>query len=109
MKASRTFRLASLTFALAALPLLAQADTLLVDRAKTNVAGPHRGATSSQVETQFGTPQERLDPRGGQRSQWPVINRWVYPEFIVYFERDKVINVVARKASVNETGPKPVN
>ncbi|MEZ5544816.1 MAG: hypothetical protein R3F10_06475 [Lysobacteraceae bacterium] len=111
MKGSRTLRIVALTLTLAAIPAFsAQADTLLVDRAKaSHVAGPKRGSTMAQVQAQFGAPSSQLDPRGGQQPQWPVINRWEYPEFIVYFERDKVINVVARKASPNETGPKPVN
>lgn len=41
----------------------------------------------AQVERSFGVPQSRLDPRGGQKRQWPTINRWVYPAFTVYFER----------------------
>ncbi len=111
MKGSRTLRIAALTLALAAIPALsAQADTLLVDRANAGqVAGPKRGSTMAQVQAAFGAPSDQLDPRGGQQPQWPVINRWVYPDFVVYFERDKVINVVARRASPNETGPKPVN
>mgnify|MGYP001288043335 CR=1 FL=1 len=108
MHVSRSLRIASLALALAAIPTFASAETLLVDRAKSVSNGPKRGATTAQVEAQFGAPQDKLDPRGGQHPQWPVINRWVYPDFIVYFERDKVINVVARKASPNEIGPKPV-
>ena len=87
----------------------AQADTLLVDRAsqKPAVAMPARGLSMGEVEARFGAPQERLDPRGGQKRQWPTINRWVYPEFIVYFEKNKVIDVVAHKAAPEEIGPKP--
>jgi hypothetical protein len=87
----------------------AQADTLLVERANQTPAAaqPARGLTMSEVEARFGTPQEKLDPRGGQKQQWPTINRWVYPAFIVYFEKNKVIDVVARQADANEIGPKP--
>ena len=86
-----------------------QADTLLVERANQApaVAQPARGLTMSEVEARFGAPQEKLDPRGGQKQQWPTINRWVYPAFIVYFEKNKVIDVVARQADANEIGPKP--
>ena len=85
------------------------ADTLLVDRAqaKSQVALPARGQSSAQVEARFGAPSQKLEPRGGQKRQWPTINRWVYPEFVVYFEKNKVIDVVARQASAAETGPKP--
>ncbi len=41
----------------------------------------------AQVEARFGAPSSRMDPRGGQKRQWPTINRWVYPQFTVYFER----------------------
>ena len=87
----------------------AQADTLLVERAqqKPAVAQPARGLSMGEVEARFGTPQEKLDPRGGQKRQWPTINRWTYPAFTVYFERSKVIDVVMTKADPNEIGPKP--
>ena len=87
----------------------AQADTLLVDRAtqRPAVAVPARGQSMGEVEARFGAPQQKLDPRGGQRRQWPTINRWVYPEFTVFFEKNKVIDVVARQASAGEAGPKP--
>ena len=55
----------------------------------------------------FGEPAERLDPRGGQKHQWPTINRWNYPAFTVYFEKNKVIDAVAKKADAEEIGPKP--
>ncbi|MEG2805598.1 hypothetical protein [Stenotrophomonas sp.] len=87
----------------------AQADTLLIDRSqeKPATALPVRGQSMQQVQSQFGDPGERLDPRGGQKRQWPTINRWVYPQFTVYFEKQKVIDVVANKADANEVGPKP--
>jgi len=87
----------------------AAADTLLVDRAKEKpaVATPVRGQSMAQVESQFGAPQQKLDPRGGQKRQWPTINRWVYPAFTVYFEKSKVVDVVANQADANEIGPKP--
>ncbi len=87
----------------------AMADTLLIDRAheKPAVALPARGESASQVEARFGAPQQKLEPRGGQKRQWPVINRWVYPAFTVYFERQRVIDVVANQAGPEEIGPKP--
>ena len=87
----------------------ASADTLLVDRAqaKSQVVLPARGQSTAQVEARFGAPAQKLDPRGGQKRQWPAINRWVYPDFVVYFEKNKVIDVVARQASPGEVGPKP--
>ena len=85
------------------------ADTLLIDRAnqKPAAAIPVRGDSMQQVQSRFGDPAEKLEPRGGQKQQWPTINRWVYPEFTVYFEKQKVIDVVARQATPEEIGPKP--
>jgi hypothetical protein len=86
----------------------AAADTLLVDRAQVStIPMPTRGMSMQQVEARFGAPDSRLDPRGGQKRQWPTIHRWVYPQFTVYFERDRVIDAVANQASPTETGPKP--
>ena len=86
----------------------ASAATLLVDRARHAPAGaPARGQTMQQVEARLGAPQRRLAPKGGQKKQWPTINRWEYPDYIVYFEKNRVIDVVVRKAAPNEIGPKP--
>lgn len=100
---------AVLAIALMGISAVASADTLLVDRAQQKPAAalPLRGESMSQVEGRYGAPQEELDPRGGQKRQWPTIHRWVYPAFTVYFEKSKVIDVVANKADANEIGPKP--
>ena len=85
-----------------------QGDVLLIERVQEEPANlPDRGMSMSQVEARFGAPSERLDPRGGQKRDWPTINRWTYPAFTVYFERNKVIDVVMTKADPNEIGPKP--
>lgn len=96
-------------FALLALAGAASAETLLVDRVKeeSKTAMPARGQTMAQVEAKYGAPSEKLDPRGGQKRQWPTINRWVYRAFTVYFEKSRVIDVVANKADETEIGPKP--
>ncbi len=87
----------------------ASAEVLLVDRVQheNQAAMPDRGMSMAQVEARFGAPSERLDARGGQKRQWPTINRWVYPGFVVYFEKSRVIDAVARKSAPNEVGPKP--
>lgn len=87
----------------------ASADTLLIDRVQqpATAAMPARGASMADVESRFGVPTQRMDPRGGQKSQWPTINRWVYPAFTVYFEKNRVIDAVANQASASEVGPKP--
>ena len=96
-------------FALLALAGAVSAETLLVDRVKeeNKTAMPARGQTMAQVEATYGAPSGKLDPRGGQKRQWPTINRWVYPAFTVYFEKSRVIDVVANKADEQEIGPKP--
>lgn|SRR5690606_31663502 len=101
--------LALTTAALLAAAGSASADTLLIDRVQQASATPMptRGMTMSQVEAGFGAPGQRLDPRGGQKRQWPTIHRWVYPAFTVYFENSRVIDAVANQATPAETGPKP--
>jgi len=104
---SRLLTSLSLT-ALLACAGAASADTLLIDRTQRERGQmPTRGMSMADVEARFGAPRERLDPRGGQKRQWPTINRWVYPAFVVYFEKNKVIDAVANQASPGETGPKP--
>lgn len=102
---------------IAAVPLLAllafagvaSADTLLIERVQeeNQATLPDRGQTMAQVEASYGAPAQKLEAEGGQKRQWPTINRWVYPAFTVYFEKNKVIDVVATKASAEEIGPKP--
>ena len=101
-----TLAACGLAFAIAP---LAHADTLLVDRVKqeTGIPKPVRGMSMAEVERRFGAPQSRMDPRGGQKRQWPTINRWVYPAYVVYFERNKVIDVVLRQATPAEVAPRP--
>ena len=85
-----------------------EGDTLLIERVREEPGNlPSRGMSMAQVEAKFGAPSDRLDPRGGQKRQWPTIYRWTYPAFTVYFERSKVIDVVMTKADPNEIGPKP--
>jgi hypothetical protein len=100
--------LASVASLLVSASAAATADTLLVDRVRTekSMSAPRRGMTMSQVERQYGAPSDKLVPAGGDSSRHPTINRWVYPSYIVYFERDHVINSVAQRATPNEIGPK---
>ena len=102
-----------LAIAFLAAPCIATAqevrgDVLLIERVQGEPANlPGRGMSMAQVEARFGAPSDRLDPRGGQKRDWPTINRWTYPGFTVYFERNKVIDVVMTQAAPNEIGPKP--
>jgi hypothetical protein len=85
------------------------AETLLIERVngEASMTLPARGMRMTDVERKFGAPAQRLDPRGGQSRKWPTINRWTYPNFVVYFEKDRVIDAVAIHAGANEVGPKP--
>ena len=104
-----TLRFGTALFAVLLASAPAAAETLLVERVQqeNHAAMPARGMSMAQVQARFGAPSDRLDPRGGQKRDWPTINRWTYPGFVVYFERDKVIDAVAIQAGANEIGPKP--
>lgn len=86
----------------------AHADTLLIDRVKQerSHALPTRGLSMAQVERQYGAPTSKLSPAGGDSRWHPTINRWVYSDYTVYFERDRVIDAVVNRASSEEIGPK---
>ena len=103
--------LAALGLALFAAAPAATADTLLMQRAEkeSSMGLPNRGMSMSQVESRYGAPRAKLDPRGGNRPQHPVINRWEYDNFIVYFEKSHVIDAVVKRADSSEIGPKPVH
>lgn len=64
--------------------------------AKFNRAYPVRGMTMGNVKNIFGPPEKILppDPRTAGGPLRPPINRWIYPHFIVYFERNRVIHTI---------------
>jgi hypothetical protein len=62
--------------------------------AAQNVAGPSRGLSKAQVANRFGEPSQRVGAVGD-----PPISRWVYPQFVVYFEGSYVIHAVARRGA----------
>ncbi len=64
--------------------------------AQTQVATatPDRGMSKAQVEARYGAPSEKVAAVGN-----PPISRWVYPNFIVYFEYNHVIHAVATPAT----------
>ena len=86
----------------------AAADTLLMQRVQQENATdlPKRGMRMAQVESRYGAPQSKLNPAGGDTSKHPVINRWEYDNFIVYFEREHVIDAVLKQATPTEQGVK---
>lgn len=99
--------IALLAAALAVGPAVVNADVLLVERVDKAAAVP-RGISMDQVLARYGEPAERVAPVGGDRPQHPPITRWVYGDFTVYFEHDKVIDSVANRLALEE-GPKPAD
>ena len=83
-------------------------DNLLMQRARQSESMnlPKKGMSMSDVERRFGQPTSKLDARGGGSRKQPVINRWMYPGYIVYFERSKVIHTVLNTPAGNNTNPK---
>lgn len=74
---------------------LAQAETVMLNKTTVRaIAAPERGLSMNQVEKRFGAPQAKLPPAGGDAPKHPVINRWQYNGFTVYFEGSIVIHSV---------------
>ncbi len=90
----------SLKYTLAVLILtlsaLGHAETLAVDGdGRYHLTGgdrPTRGMTMKKVEASWGAPAMRRSPVGD-----PPITRWEYPDFVVYFEHDRVIHAVLKR------------
>ncbi len=79
--------------------IAAQADTLLLDAITAappnnaeGVPRPGSGADMTTVAAQYGEPESKKDAVGE-----PPITRWVYPNYTVYFEHDRVIDVVVHR------------
>jgi hypothetical protein len=87
----RSSLLLAATLGVALSPVGVTADTLLLDSVQTAsaVSRPASGVTKERVVQDFGEPQQRLGPVGD-----PPISHWVYPDFVVYFEHDRVIHAV---------------
>ena len=84
-----------LALGLLSAPSPVQADTLKMQvRREHRQSMPTRGMSMAQVEKRFGAPSEKLPTRGGGSRYQPPINRWVYPGYVVYFERSTVIHSV---------------
>jgi len=82
-----------------------RADTLVVNDQlqvrQSNLARPARGLTMAAVESKFGAPATKHDAVGT-----PPITRWDYPQFAVFFEKDRVIDsVLPPQASEPSTSP----
>ncbi|MDJ0740616.1 MAG: hypothetical protein QNJ91_12945 [Gammaproteobacteria bacterium] len=91
-------RIAALAI-LASTSLPATADTLLLDainaaptNSQSGVQRPARGSSMANVSAQFGEPSSTKAAVGE-----PPISRWIYPAYTVYFEHDRVIDVVIHR------------
>ena len=82
-------------------------DSLLLHRVQQEQGMhlPRRGLSMAQVEKTWGAPLHKLAPRGGGSIHQPVINRWDYAHFIVYFERSHVIHSVLNTPAGNNLHP----
>ena len=68
----------------------AVAETLeMTDAPQARDAVVARGMSMSQVEQRYGEPTRRIGAVGD-----PPISRWIYPQFVVYFEGQHVIHAV---------------
>jgi hypothetical protein len=85
-------------------------DNLLIHRVQQEQGMnlPGRGLSMAQVERDYGAPLRKLSPRGGDTKKHPVINRWDYAKFIVYFEHNHVIHSVLNTPAGNNTNPAAV-
>lgn len=69
-----------------------EGDVLLMEKVRrAEAAVPRNGLPMDQVEARFGVPINRVAPVGD-----PPISRWIYDDFTVYFEHDKVIHAVVK-------------
>ncbi len=74
--------------------LSVRADTLLIEAISkvppndpSGLLRPTNGQSMSMVLARFGEPREKLPAVGN-----PPITRWVYDEYTVYFEHQKVVS-----------------
>jgi len=67
---------------------------------KADMTRPTSGMTDKKVEAKFGAPLNKSAPVGK-----PPISKWEYPDYWVYFEKDRVINTVLKVTPVAEPTP----
>lgn len=94
----KLFILPTLVFGVSLNP--AQADTLAMpDKANVetetySIDLPGRGMSMAEVEKRFGPPGKKEDEIGN-----PPITRWLYEDFIVYFEYQYVIHAIVTQSA----------
>ncbi len=92
-------------------PNPAHADDLLIKRLQQErtMQLPARGMTMAQVQRKYGAPRRKLESRGGDSARHPLIKRWEYENYIVYFEHDHVIHSVLNTPAGNNLHPAQAN
>jgi len=87
-------RIVSAIALLAAFGAIANAETVNVNGATagSDAGRPTRGMTQASVESRYGSPISVEAPVGD-----PPISRWVYADFVVFFEYDRVIHAVIKR------------
>lgn len=86
----------------------ALADTLATPAASSEAQDPppvRRGQSQAGVLKLLGEPSLRYPPVGGDSPQHPEITRWDYDGFSVFFERERVIDVVRKGEPMPVTHP----
>jgi hypothetical protein len=62
--------------------------------AAASVNLPQKGQLKNAVLKAYGQPQKQHAPVGGDSPKHPPITRWDYANFVVFFERDHVVDAV---------------
>lgn len=72
-------------------------DVLLIEKVEERMLRdlPANGLSMQEVERRFGTPDEKRPAVGD-----PPITRWIYDDYSVFFEHDRVIESVVHHEAV---------
>ncbi len=87
-------RMVSAVALLAAMAAMANAETVNMAGATagSDDGRPTRGMTQASVESKYGSPVS-VQAAVGE----PPITRWIYADFVVFFEYDRVIHAVVKR------------
>lgn len=67
-------------------------DSVAFEQSRFEDSLPTRGMSMADVEASFGRPSQAVAPVGD-----PPISRWLYPQFKVFFEYDRVLHAVIKR------------
>ncbi len=87
-------RMVSAVVLLAGMAAMANAETVNMAGATagSDDGRPTRGMTQASVESKYGSPVS-VQAAVGE----PPITRWIYADFVVFFEYDRVIHAVVKR------------